>query len=531
MVKPSKILKQTLQPVEKAIKQEVKFATKMVDRATKAVLTKQHNNKKGKTQRRSAIQRSADTNLPGNFALSDTQSHINTTKTRQRFKLMSEKIGDMTSSTGVNIQTFQLTPINNLICPIFHNVAKNWQKYRVIKSWIEFRTEAYQVSNTLSAGKIVMAACSDADSNSFTTDTQLEMLDGSVTGPPFAKNLRLNTLYGLKNNQEYYMDANNNSDLRTSEYGVLYVGTFSNSSNGSVIGELWHHHEYELIGITATPVNIPTSPSLYCAAASGLSTTNLFGVLYSQVFAFWTNPFPEFNGGSVVLLDNYFRVFVNTIAFPDLPNTYSYTVRLEVTGTGLVSTAGMGNGNSLVAASGTTFVNTYLNNTAYAMYYASPTVVVIEATITATSTNVISSGNITFVALNTLFAGGATIATVNVAAYSTAFNAVNVGLSKSEKKILSLLGKDEILAPKTKVLDPRIKLSSRSVAPPNTPVPLYDSLSSSSHSESSSSSSSNNPKMCCLKIDEDGCYIDKIRDCEGMAKPMHNLGWRPIRMD
>lgn len=221
----------------------------------------------------------------------------NTTVDRMTFPVSREKCADLVSGGSAYqlLNSQYLNPGNTVLFPRFSGIAKNYEMYRVNHLKFFFRTEAYMASGSVvSAGLIGMATSFDPDAAYFTTMSELENYENSISGPPFsgvivhdvieARRKRGNRKGGIGDLalNDYFVNYAPNQISPGSTPGKFYdIGELQVASNGTqagTLGELWVEYSFTMIH----PLDPPGAPAGAISHWSSLVPTtsnNLAGMI------------------------------------------------------------------------------------------------------------------------------------------------------------------------------------------------------------------------------------------------------------
>jgi len=190
----------------------------------------------------------------------------NTNTVRDKFTRRFEKVCDLPTTTTAFalIQNFYLNPGNILLFPVFSQIASTYEEYICHRLRFWYRGMEYTASGSaVTAGLIIYATNMDPDDSTFTSTSQMENYEGSISGPPFSGVFMHDVLQsrvsrgkskngsGLALNQ-YFVYSSANQEAPSGQPGKFYdLGQFQIASVGtqtaSPAGELWVEHEWTMI--------------------------------------------------------------------------------------------------------------------------------------------------------------------------------------------------------------------------------------------------------------------------------------------
>lgn len=160
-----------------------------------------------------------------------------------------EFITDITSSGLFTKHAFVLNPGHDATFPFLASIARNFQMYQFQYLEFIFRSSSGEVTTTSPAvGKVIMGCNYDAASaQTITTKAELENLAGTVSGPPYQREIRyrvsLSQNAGIPLKHRYVYRGNQKNDPRFSDLGTFYLATSGNPTSVAVpnynLGELW----------------------------------------------------------------------------------------------------------------------------------------------------------------------------------------------------------------------------------------------------------------------------------------------------
>lgn len=513
-----------LQPIKNEAKSFKKFAGNTVKNAVHAAENVLHANKKRATkptQKHTNVQRVGKSayiikdnhkskfkksthmaSMAQNMSISRSGYFVNDSDPHQRFKVKCEKVGDIVgNNTGTSvIQTFSLTPANTTMFPIFSNNAVTYQKWKPYYMKFHFITEMYNVSNQVTAGKVVMAVQYDPDQAiTGLTDTQLELQSGAVAGAPFTKNLCLDVMKNRPRTDReltYYVDSNNSTELRGAMLGYLIVCVINTAAtNAQLIGELYVEYGFDMYRPGFIPANLALLPFMDARYTTGIVGTNMFTGSYNA--GTWnqgTRPLISDTQAIVLMAPRSWTTVNNNVYFPDDPavNGQVFFVILEVSSLA----ANLTWSSTLPTANNLTGVNTFKNRTSYTVTTAdavsgSAAYVRCETCVKVSNNGPSSSGLPLAYLSYANFVGG-TYTAVSLTVIPTSFQDNTIG-TLSEKRMATLLESYGLQQPEKCIKMPRHLTHPRALESQDADTDLSVSSSSSDSSQSSCSRSNQAP--------------------------------------
>jgi len=204
----------------------------------------------------------------GAFSVTEGGYMKNTSNPHQRFRIRCEKVGDVVgnNSSTSNTQTFNITPANTTLFPIFSNTAVSYQKWKPYYMRFHFLTEMYNVSNAVTAGKVIMGVNYDADSVQVLTDNNLEEFGGAVAGAPYVKNMMCDAMSGgFDRKLDFWVDPNNSIENRINYMGTLNLVVINTAATTSqIIGEIYVEFGFDMYRPCSIPNNLALYPFFLC---------------------------------------------------------------------------------------------------------------------------------------------------------------------------------------------------------------------------------------------------------------------------
>jgi len=185
-----------------------------------------------------------------------------------RFAMRREKIGDINGSSTFSVgQSLFINPGNNVLFPIFSQIAPAYEQYRVNTLRFVLETEAYTASGSnQTAGIACLVTNFDVADATFTSLTQGENYEGSVKGPPYATVMSHDVITAHKKRggrtgndkdlplKSYFVWPSANTSGPGSSVGdskFYDVGLFqlllNNMVGNGVIGELYVEYSFTMI--------------------------------------------------------------------------------------------------------------------------------------------------------------------------------------------------------------------------------------------------------------------------------------------
>lgn len=200
------------------------------------------------------------------------------------FPIAKEKVMDITNvGTGFNgLADFYINPGNAKLFPIFANIAKNYEQYKIRHLKFFFRSMEYMASGSVvSAGLVAMATNFDIDALPFKTFTELENYQNSVSAPPWSGVVEHDVVASRKQAgefplREYYVDYGNNTPGSPGDK-FFDIGRFQMDAMGcqpGTIGELWVEYSFELIKRIQHEAGIPGAAHFNALALSNAQQFN-----------------------------------------------------------------------------------------------------------------------------------------------------------------------------------------------------------------------------------------------------------------
>jgi len=224
----------------------------------------------------------------------------NTTAERVRFPMAREKFSDL-NSVGTALQTLvqqYINPGNSELFPIFSKIAQNYEQYECNHLRVLYRTEEYTASGSaVSAGLGCLATNFDPDAPNFSTFTQAENYEHSISGAPFSGivvhdileehrarfgNRSKRAVGGDLSLNNYYVNYSPNQLAPGSTPAKFYdMGNFQflvNGTQAGLIGELWIEYSFTLIRRLQSP-GAPQGGVAHWSGIAATTANNLNGVL------------------------------------------------------------------------------------------------------------------------------------------------------------------------------------------------------------------------------------------------------------
>lgn len=164
-----------------------------------------------------------------------------------------EYICDIFSSTGFNVQSFNINPGLASTFPWLYNLAVNYEQYKLKGCVFEFKsTSANALNSTNTAlGTVIMATNYDVLDSNFASKLTMENYDMAMSCKPAESMLhgvecskRLNPLSELFVRQTAVPTG---ADARLYDLGKFQIATYGMQAANVNIGELWVTYEVELI--------------------------------------------------------------------------------------------------------------------------------------------------------------------------------------------------------------------------------------------------------------------------------------------
>lgn len=151
-----------------------------------------------------------------------------------------EFVGDITSSTAFKNHTFALNPSDIRTFPWLSNVARNYQQYRIHGMIFEFRPLITDYIPSGQPGVVVFATNYNAAEPPFVSKVEMENSEFAVSVKPTVPLMHAIECNPQENSlTRLYVDRQQNTDKRFTDFGLTQFGTQGYSSDGVLLGEIW----------------------------------------------------------------------------------------------------------------------------------------------------------------------------------------------------------------------------------------------------------------------------------------------------
>ncbi len=221
----------------------------------------------------------------------------NNSMLEDRFATRMEKVCNITGTAGFSIfKSLYINPGNSVLFPIFSQIAKPYEQFRVNTLKFHYRTREYTASGSnVGAGLVLMATNFDPDDPPFATDTEMQNYWHATSAAPYERLMNHNVLEGHRKSSartgprdatlnNYYVYPSNNvaapitGSTKFYDIGLFQAATSGNVISDDIIGELWVEHSFTMIH-PKQYVGPGTAPYYAHVATGGddCSAANVFG--------------------------------------------------------------------------------------------------------------------------------------------------------------------------------------------------------------------------------------------------------------
>jgi len=301
-----------VQDIIRAEKQAVNAAVDLTTRAVSGV--KSAANKVARSVGLAETSRAGMTIRTGTDGISSGSIIVNNSSVVEKFKTRVEKIQDFKGSTAFSCATFEISPVNSTLFPIFSHIAQSYAKWRPIKLDFIYRTMCYSASGSaVSAGELVLATNPDPNAAPYTDTTSAQNNVGAESFAPFL-NVRYNALKGVDKNVWRWCNDSDGTEPRTTLAGLINLISTGNVNGTSILGSLFVEYAFEmadpiqpasLSDLSYFRMSSTISPTLTGGTLDSNNTAGLQGFTYSPTTGYVTFPAASVGNGYTVVCNCY----------------------------------------------------------------------------------------------------------------------------------------------------------------------------------------------------------------------------------